>query len=520
MSFERASGVLAHPTSFPGPHGIGDLGGAAFRFVDWLALAGQRLWQVMPLGPTGYGNSPYSSPSSYAGNSLLISLDWLVGDGLLEADDLGIDLQFPDYDVDFGRVIGFKASILHRAFDRFRAGAASHMRADLDEFCIREAVWLDDFALFMAIKEAHGGSAWSEWEEPIRLRQPAALSEWRQRLDASVRYNQFVQFLFRRQWSELKNYANARSVRIIGDIPIFVAHDSVEVWTNRHLFFLDEHGAPTVVAGVPPDPFSATGQTWGNPVYNWGAVAAEGYNLWIERVRTVLATVDIIRIDHFRGFAAAWVVPAGAPTAAAGRWYRGPGTDIFTAIHDALGETPFIVEDLGVITPDVVALRESLGLPGMSVLQFGFEGDPSNVYLPHNYDRNTVVYSATHDNQTTIGWFYSLLESERQTVQRYIGNDGSDIAWDLLRLALASVANTAILALQDIMRLGDEARMNVPGRTMGNWGWRFLPHQLHDGLAAGLGELTATYGRRVQSQRVRAENVFDYTVPNTGYPAV
>ncbi|MDQ3044455.1 MAG: 4-alpha-glucanotransferase [Chloroflexota bacterium] len=520
MRFERASGVLAHPTSFPGPHGIGDLGPAAFRFVDWLALAGQRLWQVMPLGPTGFGDSPYASPSAFAGNSLLISLDWLVGDGLLGADDLGDDLNFPDYDVDFGRVIDYKAPVFRRAFDRFEGGAAGRLRAELDEFRESEAVWLDDFALFMAIKEAHGGRAWSAWDEPIRLRQPAAINEWRRRLEVEIHYHQFVQFLFRRQWSELKRYANARGVRVIGDIPIFVAHDSVEVWTHPHLFLLDPSGGPAAVAGVPPDPFSETGQTWGNPVYDWPAIAAENYGLWIERVRAVLATVDIIRIDHFRGFAAAWVVPADAPTAASGGWQRGPGAAVFTAILDALGEVPFIVEDLGVITPDVVGLREILGFPGMSVLQFAFDGDPSNIYLPHNYDRNTVVYSATFDNQTTIGWFYSISEAERQTVQRYIGDDGSDIAWDFLRLALASVADTAILALQDIMRLGDEARMNVPGKPTGNWGWRYLPHQLHDGLAAGLGELTSTYGRRAHAERSRGANRYDYTAADTDFPAV
>jgi 4-alpha-glucanotransferase len=518
MTLDRASGVLAHPTSFPGPHGIGDLGPAAFRFVDWLALGSQRLWQLMPLGPTGYGDSPYASPSAFAGNSLLISLSWLAGDGLLDEGDLANAPDFAEYEVDFERVQQFKYPLLRRAFDRFRAGAAADQRPSFEAFRQSESTWLDDYALFVALKGAHDEVGWTGWPEVIRLRTPEALAEWRERLATEIRYHQFVQFQFRRQWSELKRYANERDIQIIGDIPIFVAHDSADVWAHPEVFQLDDEGQPTVVAGVPPDPFSATGQLWGNPVYDWPANEASGFAWWTARIRATLQTVDIIRIDHFRGFAAAWISPRGHDTAAGGHWERGPGTQIFDAIREEVGDIPIIVEDLGVITPDVIALRDELGFPGMKVLQFAFEDDPENPYLPHNYHRNDVVYTATHDNQTTIGWFHSRSDAERHAVQRYIGKDGSDIAWDLIRLALSSVADTAIVALQDVMRLGDEARMNVPGRPTGNWGWRFLPHQLHNGLAEGLGELTAVYGRGGPPGIPKGHNPYDYTVEESAHP--
>jgi 4-alpha-glucanotransferase len=517
MPFLRASGVLAHPTSFPGPHGIGDVGEAAFRFVDWLAVAGQRYWQVMPLGPTAYGDSPYASPSAFAGNPLLVSLSWLAGEGLLREADLRHD-PFPDHEVLFGEVIRFKMDALREAFARFRRGAAAGQRTDFEAFVHNEAHWLDDFALYMALKEHFGHRPWVEWELPIRLRQPEALATWKERLRDEIRFHAFVQFQFRRQWTELKRYANERDVRIIGDIPIFVAHDSADVWSHRELFRLDEGGQPTVVSGVPPDLFTATGQLWGNPLFDWDRMAEQGYRWWIDRVRALLVLVDVIRIDHFRGFAAAWTVPAGAATAAGGRWERGPGRAVFDAIAGAIGTLPIIVEDLGLITEDVNALRRELGLPGMKVLQFAFDDDPDNPYLPHNYEPNCVVYTGTHDNQTTIGWFQGLDEPVRRQVQTYIGRDGSDIAWDFIRLALSSVAGLAILSLQDVMRLGDEARMNTPGRSMGNWGWRYLPHQLHPGVAAGLGELAAAYGRRARPATVRTPDPFDYSVEGTEHP--
>lgn len=513
----RTSGVLAHPTSFPGRHGIGDLGDAAFRFVDWLALAGQRRWQVLPLGPTGYGDSPYAAPSTFAGNPLLISLDWLAGDGLLADADLANVGDFAPHQVDFGQVIPAKGAKLRRAFDRFRAGAGASQRLDFETFRGAEASWLDDYALFMAIKEAHAGAPWTDWDEAIALRHPAALDEWRGRLRDDIRFQQFVQFQFRRQWGQLRRYAADREIQIVGDLPIFVAHDSADVWANRDVFRLDSQGRPTVIAGVPPDAFTADGQRWGNPLYDWTHLESTGYRWWIDRVRAALGLVDLLRIDHFRGFAAAWAVPAEAPTAAGGRWERGPGAAVFAALRRSLDDLPFLVEDLGLITPDVVSLREELGLPGMKVLQFAFDSGPSNVYLPHNYESHTLVYPGTHDNQTTVGWFHTRPEWERQAIQRYLGRDGSDIAWDLIRLALSSTADTAIVTLQDVMRFGDEARMNTPGRPAGNWGWRYLPHQLHPGLAEGLGELTATYGRLPTEER-EGYNPFDYTAPQTAHP--
>jgi len=517
MELPRASGVLVHPTSFPGRHGIGDLGEPAFRFVDWLVQAGQRWWQILPLGPVGPGDSPYASPSAFAGNPLLVSLDWLKGDGLLEESDLD-GHEFFQHEVDYAAVAAFKSDRLRRAFDRFRRGAAGDQHPAFAAFREEHAPWLDGFALFMAIKEEQGGVAWVDWPEELALRRPEALAAARHRLQDAVRFHQFTQFQFRRQWSELRRYANDRGVRIIGDLPIFVADDSADVWSHPELFRLDERGRTTVVAGVPPDAFTDAGQRWGNPLYDWPAAAATGYAWWLARVRSALSLVDLLRIDHFRGFAAAWVVPGRDETAAGGHWEQGPGAAFFAALAAELGELPFLVEDLGLITDDVVALRRRLGLPGMKVLQFAFDGGPDNAYLPHNYEADCVVYPATHDNQTTIGWFHSRPEWERANIQRYLGKDGSDIAWDLIRLALASVANTALLPLQDVMRLGDEARMNTPGRTDGNWRWRYLPHQLHPGLAAGLVELTATYGRIAAPAVARSYDPFDYTAPNAAHP--
>lgn len=518
MTFQRASGVLAHPTSFPGPHGIGDIGEAAFRFVDWLAVAGQRLWQVMPLGPTGFGDSPYSSPSAFAGNPLLISLPWLAGDGLLSDVEIANHPQFHDFEVGYGRVIEFKYHQLHRAFDRFRRGAGAALRLPFAQFCEANAKWLDDYALYMALKEHHGWQAWSDWPEDIRLRESFAVQSWSERLRNEIRFHKFVQFQFRRQWTELKQYARDRDIQIVGDIPIFVAYDSADVWANRELFRLDATGRPTVVSGVPPDLFTADGQRWGNPVFDWAENRRTGFAWWIDRMRAALSVYDVIRIDHFRGFAASWSVPIDAPTAAQGTWEPGPGREIFDRIAEALGGLPIIVEDLGLITGDVTQLRIDLGLPGMKVLQFAFDEDPDNPYLPHNYESNCVVYTGTHDNQTTFGWFQSLSEGRRHQVQRYLGLDGSDIAWDFLRLALSSAADTAIVPLQDVMRLGDEARMNSPGRAADNWVWRFLPHQLHHGLAAGLGELTDVYGRRGHAPRQSQPDPYDYTAENTDHP--
>jgi 4-alpha-glucanotransferase len=514
----RQSGVICHPTSFPGPHGIGDFGEAAFRYVDWLARGRQTLWQVLPLGPTGLGHSPYASPSAFAGNELLISLPWLVGDGLLDPVQLDDAPPFSASSVEYDAVRAFKQPLLRKAFDRFRRGAASEYRLALDAFRAEQAVWLDDYATFMALKKAHEGVAWSAWPAGVALRERDALAAAKERLSDEIRFHEFTQFLFHRQWSELRGYANQRGIGVVGDLPIFVAYDSADVWAHRDLFRLDPQGLPTVVAGVPPDAFTAEGQFWGNPIYDWQRSAQTGYSWWIDRVRSALRQVDLLRIDHFRAFAASWVVPADAPTAAAGHWEQGPGRAIFEAMERAMGELSFIVEDLGLITPDVVALREELGFPGMKVLQFAFDSGPTNAYLPHNYVPDAVVYTGTHDNQTTIGWFRTLRDPVRASVQRYLGRDGSDIAWDLIRTALASIADRAIAPLQDVMRLDDDARMNTPGSPAGNWVWRYAPHQLHEGLADGLRELTETYGRSRATEPPRGHDPYDYTVLDATHP--
>lgn len=520
MNFPRASGILLHPTSLPGPHGIGDFGAAAFRFVDWLAGAGQRLWQIMPLGPTGYGDSPYSSPSAFAGNPLLISLEWLQGDGLLD-DGVFIDTpDFPDAQVDFGAVSSFKDRLLRGSYQRFQSAAGDRFREAHDAFCAEEAWWLDDYALFMANKGANDMRGWQDWDEPIRIHGESAVADARADLSDEVAFIQYVQFQFQRQWLELRAYANQRGIRIVGDIPIFVAEDSSDVWANQSQFKVNAEGRAVAVAGVPPDPFSATGQIWGNPLYDWRAMREDDYRWWRRRIGRTIQLVDIVRIDHFRAFAAAWVVPAGSDTAATGHWERTPGGEVFAAINRQFGDVPVIIEDLGVITPDVISLREILGYPGMNVLQFAFEDDPTNVYLPHNYRRDSVVYTATHDNQTTVGWFESRSDQERRAIQRYLGRDGADIAWDLIRLALSSVADTAILAMQDVLRLGDEARMNVPGAALGNWSWRCHDDHLTDELARGLRDVTQLYGRAADDGAKRSPNPWDYTIPDGAHQAL
>lgn len=511
MHFDRQSGILLHPTSLPGPHGIGDFGESAFRFVDWLHQAGQALWQVMPLGPIGYGNSPYASPSSFAGNDLLISLPWLEGDGLIESSDYGDVPELDDDHVLFEQVTPFKRRVLRTVFDRFRRGAAGQMRGGFETFCEAEQQWLDDFALFMALKDVHEGQAWFDWDHDIKLREPEAMASWSERLVTEVRFHKFVQYLFRRQWSEVRRYANERGISIVGDIPIFVAEDSADVWSNQQLFKLDDRGNAVEVAGVPPDPFSATGQRWGNPVYDWAELRKQDFAWWVERIEAVRKTVDIVRIDHFRGFSAAWLVPAAAETAAEGHWELAPGREVFTAVQKSLGPVPVIVEDLGVITPDVIELRDHFGFPGMNVLQFAFGEDATNAYLPHNHVRNSVVYTGTHDNQTTVGWFHSRPEHERTHIQTYLGSSGQDIAWDMMRMALGSVADLAIIPMQDVLRLGDEARMNVPGEPEGNWSWRYRREQLDSGLAEGLRALSRAYGRGIDYRRDRDPNPWDYT---------
>lgn len=488
---QRSSGVLLHPTSLPSRYGIGDLGPAAYAFLDYLAQARQSLWQVLPLGPTGFGDSPYSSPSAFAGNPLLIALDPLVTDGLLTSDEVSDLESLPQDRVDFGSLVPDKRSVLEKAFHRGRV----RLQPAVDEFRRAHAEWLEDFALFSALNDEFE-SVWTEWPVELRSRQTEALQAARIRLADRVAFHEFCQYLFFDQWIALRRRAHALDVGVIGDIPVFVAHDSADVWAHQHLFKLDEAGSPLVVAGVPPDYFSATGQLWGNPLYDWDAMAREGYAWWIARFRHLLELTDFVRIDHFRGFEAAWEVPAGSDTAVNGEWVRGPGKALFDAVGAALGPPPVIAEDLGLITEEVRELLAATGFPGMKVLQFAFGSGPTNPYLPHNYaDPNCVVYTGTHDNDTTRGWFASLSDDDRRQVTRYLGTGGDSIAYDLMRLALGSIARTAIVPLQDVLGLGSEARVNTPGAPEGNWSWRLMAEQMEPARAECLAELTALYGR-------------------------
>jgi 4-alpha-glucanotransferase len=507
MSFPRASGILLHPTSLPGQFGIGDLGKEAHQFVDFLASTGQRLWQILPLGPTGYGNSPYQCLSVFAGNPLLISLERLVEDKFLEPADLENMPSFPKDRADYDSVIEFKMPLLKKSFETFERKATPSEREQFEIFCQQNASWLETYSLFMALKDAHGLAAWNTWEEDIQKRHPKSLEHWSKKLNYEIYYHKYQQYQFFEQWSELKKYCNEHGIRLIGDMPIFIALDSAEVWSHPEMFYLDDSGRPTVVAGVPPDYFSMTGQLWGNPLYRWDVMARDGYTWWIERFRATHALVDIIRLDHFRGFEKYWEVPGTDITAMNGRWVPGPGVEPFKVVRKTLGTLPIIAEDLGVITSEVDALRDQLSFPGMKVLQFAFGNDPkADEYKPHNYPRNCVVYTGTHDNNTTIGWFgggrmeganqsREEKKSERQSALKYLGTDGHEINWDFIRLALMSVADTAIIPMQDILGLGSEARMNLPGTTEGNWCWRFVPDMLTGEIKTRLKELTALYGR-------------------------
>lgn len=504
--FPRASGILLHISSLPSRFGIGDLGESAYRFADFLASSGQHLWQVLPLGPTGYADSPYQCLSAFAGNSLFISPEKLLEDGFLDAGDLRDVPTFPLCRVDYSLVIDFKMRLLRRSFACFERKASGSEREIFEAFCQENAWWLDAYSLFMALKEAHALTAWYTWEEDIRRREPQSLIRWQERLRRGIECHKYLQYQFFKQWSQLKRYCHEREIRLIGDMPLFVALDSVEVWSHPEMFYLDEQGKPLVVAGVPPDYFSETGQLWGNPIYRWEEMARNGYSWWVQRLRMAYRLVDIVKLDHFRGFEKYWEVPSGQTTAVKGRWVSGPGADLFERVQQALGQTPIIAEDLGTITPEVEALRERFGFPGMRVLQFAFSGDPRSVHLPHNYIRNCVVYTGTHDNNTTVGWFrgedvkdttQSREEREREVrfALRYLGSDGREINWDFIRLALMSVADTAIIPLQDVLGLGSEARMNTPGRIEGNWCWRFTFEMLTDEIRSKLKELTTIYGR-------------------------
>jgi 4-alpha-glucanotransferase len=481
MPFPRTSGILLHPTCFPGPDGIGDLGEPARQFIDFLADSGQEIWQILPLGPTGYGNSPYMSFSAIAGNPLLISLDLLAEQGWLSPEDLhrrpGFDLDF----IEFDRAIAWKMPLLRKASLTFRDKASVKQQTQFESFCHVKAHWLEDFALFMAILEAKPGTVWTDWPKPLRDRDEEALQQARQDFGDEIHCQKFMQFEFFRQWTALKEYANQNHIQVFGDIPIYVAFNSSDVWANPHLFQLDAEKQPIVVAGVPPDYFAETGQRWGNPLYDWAVLEATGFVWWIIRLREGLELVDLLRIDHFRGFANYWAVPAEEETAENGKWIDGPGAKLFNAIHDALGNLPIIAEDLGDIDQSVIDLRHQFGFPGMKILHFAFGGGSDNPF---------------HDNDTTLGWYKTAPDYERERLHQYLGCNGSDgIVWDLIRLALSSVANQAIIPFQDLCSLGTDARMNLPGTAEGNWGWRYRPEALTEEYSDRLRALTQIYGR-------------------------
>jgi 4-alpha-glucanotransferase len=472
-----------------------------------LADAGQKIWQVLPLSPTGYGDSPYQCFSAFAGNPLLIDLTALQQDGLLAAADLSHAPEFPDGRVEYGAVIQFKSTMLREAAQNFFSGRREPEMRGYQEFCRENAAWLDDYALFMAVKVVHGGVAWTDWNAEIRQRTPEALRDWGERLSAEVDTFKFAQYEFFRQWNKLKDHCRGLGVHIMGDIPIYVAHDSADVWSHSKLFQLDQEGRPTVVAGVPPDYFSATGQLWGNPIYRWDVLAQSGYEWWVKRFRAALGVVDMVRLDHFRGFEAYWEIPGGAKTAAGGRWVKGPGAEIFEVLQRELGQLPVIAENLGVITPEVEAIRERFGFPGMALLQFAFGNDPQGPsFRPHNYSRQLAAYTGGHDNNTTVGWWSSAgigdstrtaedIRKERAFAKAYLGFVNEPINWVFIRAVMASVAAIAIVPLQDVLGLGSEARMNLPGTLSGNWRWRYRARDLTPVLSERLKSLTTMYDR-------------------------
>ncbi|HLA34090.1 MAG TPA: 4-alpha-glucanotransferase [Rhodocyclaceae bacterium] len=491
----RASGILLHPSSLPGPFGSGDFGPDAYRFVDWLANSGQTLWQILPLAEIGPGNSPYMSCSAFAGNVLLIDLSDLASHGWLHADDLTPDSRFDAHRCDFSLLHPFRIERLRRAASRFFATNDAKQKADFAAFCAEEASWLEGYALFMAISQREGGRDWSDWPAPLAQRDAGALRETAAVLADEIGFWKFCQWRFYRQWGRLKHYANQHGIQIVGDMPIFVAYNSADVWANPDLFELDAQGRPSVVAGVPPDYFSETGQLWGNPVYRWTAHEQTGYRWWIARLRQIMKQSDLVRIDHFRGFAAYWEIPSSELTAINGRWVDGPGSKLFEAMRQAVGKLPIVAEDLGVVTPDVVALLKQFHFPGMRVLQFAFSNETDNPFLPHNYEANTVAYTGTHDNDTAIGWWENMLPRDRAFIQHFLGSDGHDIQWSMMRALSASVAQRVIFPLQDVLGLGGEHRMNYPGRPTGNWTWRFTWDQMQPWQGKTLAHISAVYGR-------------------------
>jgi 4-alpha-glucanotransferase len=507
MRFARSSGVLLHPTSLPGPFGAGDLGPEAFSFIEFLSEAGQKIWQVLPLNPTGYGDSPYQCFSAFAGNPLLISLEKLAEQGLLSRADLASAPDFPATSIDYGAVIAFRFAMLRKAASRFFASLAGTRMAEYEAFRAGNAAWLADYALFMAAKDAHGGIAWTGWEPALAAREPEALQRWRERLSAEIAAYEFWQFEFFTQWGALRAACNARGIRIMGDVPIYVAHDSADVWTARQFFCLDELGNPLKVSGVPPDYFSATGQLWGNPTYRWDRLRQDGFRWWIARVRGVMRLFDLVRIDHFRGFEAFFEIPACETTAVNGVWIKAPGAELFDTLVREFGDLPIVAENLGNITPEVEAIRRRFDFPGMAILQFAFGTDPQGPnFRPHNYERNLVAYTGGHDNDTTVGWWESGvadstrseedLQREHEFASAYLDlHEGEPIQWAMIRALMASVADTVLIPMQDVLGLGSTARMNLPGRMSGNWKWRYEREQLRPEMAKRLRTLTKLYER-------------------------
>jgi 4-alpha-glucanotransferase len=516
MKFDRSSGLLIHPTSFPGKYGIGDLGPEAFKFIDFLANSNQKLWQILPLGPTGYGDSPYSCFSAFAGNPLLISLEKLMDDELLTPSDLNDVPDFPKEKVDYSWVTSYKLPKLTLVWERFQKKGKSTLWDEFHAFCDQQNWWLHDYAMFTALKEAHDGASWTKWEKGAAMRDPQALEDWHDRLGNKVGQYKFWQFLFFRQWWELKTYCWGKGIKVIGDIPIYVAHDSSDVWAQPHLYHLDEKGNSKIVAGVPPDYFSKTGQLWGNPIYNWDRMAEDGYQWWIARFRQIFTCVDIVRLDHFRGFEAYWAVSAKEKTAENGKWVKGPGTRFFDVLASTFGEFAIIAENLGVITKQVEALRMRYEFPGMAILQFAFGSDADSIDLPHNYPQNIVAYTGTHDNDTSMGWWdgstegttrtQAQVEKEKAYALKYLNTDGKEMHWTLIRTLMASVADTVVFPVQDILGLGTKARMNQPGRPKGNWQWRMQEGQLTEKIKDRLVDLTETYGRvEIEKEETESE---------------
>lgn len=505
MIHQRCSGILLHIVSLPSDHGIGDLG-AAEQFIDFLAETGQTIWQVLPVGPTGYGDSPYQCFSAFAGNPLLINLFDLLQQDLLDLADLNLAPPLPADFVDYGRVIAFKKPLLRKAARKFLKDTNDQSGA-FRVFCKNHGTWLDDYALFMAAKDFHGGSVWTEWEVGLRTRDRVALENWRRKLLPEIEAYQFEQFEFFRQWAKLKHRCRQNGIRIMGDIPIYVAHDSADVWSRPEMFQLDQRGKPIVVAGVPPDYFSATGQLWGNPIYRWDVLKQSGYQWWIDRLRSSFELFDLVRLDHFRGFEAYWEVQAGASTAIDGKWVKGPGRAFFDVLQRELTELPIVAENLGVITPEVEAIRKEFEFPGMSILQFAFGNDPQGPsFRPHNYSRELAAFTGGHDNDTTVGWWTSTgigdstrtaedIQKEREFATTYLGLENMPINWVFIRTVLASVAVIAIVPMQDILGLGSEARMNLPGTVSGNWKWRYQATTLTAEMKTRMKKLTQIYDR-------------------------